>query len=94
MAERCIEICKVSDQKLWAIVRKTGLNATQEQCVSEVAMASNAMLTYGGYMPQTALLGYHPRELYDPENRGLCSVRGSRDNAECDGDRPPASPCC
>ena len=57
-------------------MQKTGLNATQEDCVAEAAMSSNLMLTYGGYTPTTAVFGYYPTELYDPENAGIASASG------------------
>ena len=76
LAERRIEIIRLSSQKVWATVQKTGLNATQEECVVEAAMSSNLMLTYGGFTPTTALLGYFPSDLYDPENAGIASATG------------------
>ena len=44
MAERSIQIVQLSALKLWSASQKACLNATQEMCVAEAAMASNLML--------------------------------------------------
>ena len=49
---------------------------TQDECVSEVAMSTNLMLSYGGVTPVQALTGTMPRELYDFENTALSSYCG------------------
>ncbi len=76
LAERPIEILRLGAQKLWRTVQKTGRAPTQEDRVSETAMSSNLMLTYGGFTRRTALLGYTPTELHDPENAGIASASG------------------
>ena len=79
LAERRIEVIRIASQKLWATVRKQGLQVTKDMCVSEAAMSSNLLLTYGGSTPTQALLGYQPRELYDTEAPGISAVVSALD---------------
>ena len=81
MAERRIQIVQLPALKLWRASQKEALLVTQSHCVSEAAMASNLMLTYGGVTPCQALFGYQPRELYDFEEAGLAAVDGSLQSA-------------
>ncbi len=77
IAERRIEIVKLGSLKLWSTVQRTGLTVDQDRCVSEIAMSTNLLLSYGGATPVQGLLGHQPKELYDPENRSLSSVTGA-----------------
>ena len=79
MAERRIEIIRLGAQKLWGSVVKQGLRTTKEEVVIETAMATNMMMTYGGATPTQALLGYQPRELYDPEANTITSLTSALD---------------
>ena len=77
MAERRIQIVQLRALKLWKASQKEALPVTQSHCVSEAAMASNLMLTYGGVTPCQGLFGYQPHELYDFEEAGLAATDGS-----------------
>lgn len=76
-AERRLSIIKLGALKLWSTVQRTGLNATQDMCVSESAMAANLLLSYGGASPACALTGTQPRELYGPDNHSLSASSGA-----------------
>ena len=76
VAERRLAIVKLGSLKLWRTAQKTGLQVTQHECVSESAMATNLMLSYGGYTPCQSLLGNQPRELYDFESDTVSAYEG------------------
>ena len=73
LAERHIGLIRLPALKLWADVQKAGLAVTQEQCVEEVAMTQNLLHSYNGCSPSQGLLGFIPRDAYDPENKSLGS---------------------
>ena len=76
VAERRLAIVKLGALKLWNTVKRTGLQATQDDCVEEISMATNLMCSYGGATPAQALTGVQPRDLYDFENKSLSSSSG------------------
>eukprot|EP00959_Pyramimonas_sp_CCMP1952_P231899 4846311-Pyramimonas_sp.AAC.1 len=44
-------------------------------------MSTNSMLSYSGHAPNQGLLGYQPRELYDPEVKTISAAAGALETA-------------
>ena len=68
LAERRLGITKIGALKLWHQVQKQGLKLSQDECVVEACMVTNAILVYGSATPNQALLGYEPRDTFDLDN--------------------------
>ena len=81
IAERRIQLVRIGALKLWDTVVRTGLTVTQDMCVEETAMCLNLTLVYGGVTPCQGLLGYTPRDMYDPDNRTVCAAAGAMETA-------------
>ncbi len=54
LAESHIRIVKLTALKLWKDVERLKLPISQDECVSEAAMAQNLMLSYNGVCPAQA----------------------------------------
>eukprot|EP00959_Pyramimonas_sp_CCMP1952_P250519 5236221-Pyramimonas_sp.AAC.1 len=60
------------------MAQKSGLDATQGQVASEVAMSRNSMLTYNGHAPTQAMLGFPvPLASRPRDRRALRGCRGA-----------------
>ena len=77
LAERHVQLIKLTMMKLQAELQRQGLNPEPLELGQESAMAHNQTLNYGGVTPCMSVFGILPRGFYDPESPGVLSMDGS-----------------
>ena len=79
LVESHMRLIKASALKLKADCEREGLSLTNEMILQEAGMAQNLLLSYNGSTPAQALLGYTPRDFYDPESISTLAHIGTLD---------------
>ena len=64
LAEKHIDLTKLTMLKLQADVSEAGLPAAPEELAAEVMLAQNTLLSYGGVTPPMAVIGVSTRDVY------------------------------
>ncbi len=65
LAERHVQLVKLSSLKCEHQCRTQGLDIDKEDIVAECAMGQTFQLEYGGFTPAQGLMGHNPRGLYE-----------------------------
>eukprot|EP00435_Cladocopium_sp_Y103_P053746 s991_g17.t1 len=79
IAERHVQLLKLTMFKLRAELSRQGLVYEPEDLCRESAMAHNITLSYGGSTPAMSVLGILPRGFYEAESGGILSASGASD---------------
>ena len=77
LAERHIQLVKLSSLRCEHQCRMQGLDIDKEDIVMECTMAQNFQLEYGGFTPAQAVMGHNPRGLYETGTSSVVAHEGS-----------------
>ena len=77
LAEASIRLVKLIAYKLKHSAHEAGLTISFDDLMIEAAMACNLMLNYNRHCPLEAVIGYVPRDPYDPESCEILAHTGA-----------------